>query len=158
MITLISKTYVDGLTAREVVDFLLNATDSDYQNWWPGVHLQFHTLCRYADDIGNVVYMDELIGDTRIKMKAVVLEVVRDRKIVWQMKKGIRWPIWLSLQLENDNSGVSIIHTVRAGFSGIGKVRGPLFRFYLSARFAVDLDEHVKAEFPRLRAMLNRAT
>ena len=150
--------HVDGLTAKQVVDFLLNATDGDYQKWWPGVHLQFHTVRRYPGDIGNVVYMDEFVGSTRLKMKSVVVEVVHDRTIVWQMKKGLRWPVWLSLQLEDDNVGVSISHTVRAGFSGIGKVLDPLFRFYLSARFAVDLDEHVKAEFPKLRDMLNKAT
>ena len=76
------------------------------------------------------------------------------KKIVWQFKKGIRLPVWLSLTLEDDAAGVSVTHTVRAGFDGLGRILDPIFRVYFSAAFTAALDEHVKVEFPKLRELL----
>ena len=77
---------------------MLGCSNEDYQNWWPGTHLQFHTTKRYPDNIGNIVYMDEFIGKRRVKMEGIVIDAVSGQRIVWQMKKwGILLPVWLDL-------------------------------------------------------------
>ena len=58
MITLRTRIHVDRLTGEQVYGFLMNATDHEYQEWWPGVHLHLHTLKRYPNNNGNIVYMD----------------------------------------------------------------------------------------------------
>jgi hypothetical protein len=156
MITLQTRIHVDGLTGGQVFDFLVNATDREYQKWWPGVHLQLHTLRRCPNNVGNIVYMDEFIGEHRIATTGVLVEVVPGRKLVWQLKKGVRLPVRLSLELCDDEAGVSVTHTIQVGFEGLGRVLDPAFRLCFSRKFAAALDEHVKAEFPRLRDMLAR--
>jgi hypothetical protein len=158
MITLRTRIHVDCLTAKQVYDFLLNATDSEYQDWWPGVHLQFHTLKRCPNNVGNTVYMDEFIGTYRVRMTAVVVAAIPGRKLVWQLKKGLRLPARLALELDDDETGVLITHTIRVGFGGLGSVLDPFFGVFCSADFAAAMDEHVHAEFPKLRDMLARTT
>jgi hypothetical protein len=157
MITLRTRIHVDRLTGEQVYGFLMNATDHEYQEWWPGVHLQLHTLKRYPNNNGNIVYMDEFIGEYRVKMTGVVVEATPGKKLVWQLKKGVRLPVRLSLELDDDQTGVFITHTIRAGFEGVGSVLDPAFRIYLSGKFAAAMDEHVKTEFPKLRDMLARS-
>lgn len=156
MITLQTKTHVDGLTGNQVFDFLLSATDREYQAWWPGVHLQFHHLKRCPNNVGNIVYMDEFIGDHRVKMSGLVVEAIPSKKLVWQMKKGVRLPAWLTLELDDSAAGVSITHTIRVGFAGIGRVLDPVLRLHFSEKFATAMDKHVKTEFPKLRDLLAR--
>ena len=107
------KTVVDvhGTTPRTILEFMLNCTDQDYQRWWPGEHLAFHTLRRYPGDIGNLVYFDEC---------------------------------------------VRIVHTLNAGFSGVGKIFDPLLRIFISRNFERDLELHAKMEFPKLAETLTR--
>jgi hypothetical protein len=157
MITLRTRIHVDGLTAEQVYNFLLNATDREYQEWWPGVHLHLHTLKRCPNDVGNIVYMDELIGSYRVKMTGVVVEAIPGTKLVWQLKKGLRLPARLSVELDDDATGVFIIHTIRVGFDGLGSLLDPVFSIYCSANFAAAMEEHVNAEFPKLRDMLARS-
>jgi uncharacterized protein YndB with AHSA1/START domain len=86
MITIKSRLFVGGLMGREVFDFLMNATDEDYRRWWPGTHLRLHALERHKGHVGGVFYMDEYIGKRRVRMKGVVLEAERARRIVWQLE------------------------------------------------------------------------
>ena len=59
------------------------------------------------------------------------------------------------LDLEDDAGGVTITHTIRAGFKGIGRIVDPILRAFLfSDEFERAMDEHVKTEFPKLRDML----
>lgn len=156
MITLQSQLHVDGLRGNEIADFLLSCTDQAYQAWWPGTHLQLHTRVRYPNSVGNVVFMDEFIGKRRIQMLGVV-RVAEPAKIVWQLKKGIPLPVWLTLELVDDAAGVTITHTIRAGFDGLGRIFDLLFRLYFSDEFEHALNEHVKTEFPMLRDLLRRS-
>jgi len=154
MITLQTRVHLEGVTGQAIYRFMLTATDREYRAWWPGVHLEFHPVRRSLGDVGTVVYMDEFVGPFRVRGTGVVVEAVPGKKIVWQMAWWVRLPVWLCLELEDDPRGVSITHTVRAGFAGFGRVLDPLLRCYLSRAFAAALDEHVKAEFPRLRDLL----
>jgi len=156
MITLQSQLHVDGVRGNEIVDFLLTCTDQDYQAWWPGTHLQLHTLVRCPDNLGNIVFMDEFIGKRRVKMLGVV-RVAEPTKIVWQLKKVIPLPVWLTLELADDAAGVTLTHTIRAGFDGLGQLFDPLFRLYFSNEFEREMDEHVKTEFPMLRDLLRHS-
>lgn len=156
MLTIATQVMVPGLTGAEVTDFLLQGNDAAYQAWWPGVHLQLHPIAAgRADHIGDTVLMDELIGTRRVRMDAVVVAVEPGRKLVWQMKKRIRLPVWLTLELRDDIRGVTIRHTITAGWRGVGRLLDPLFRLYFSPAFAAAMDRHAHTEFPRLRELLH---
>ncbi len=154
MITLQSKIHLDRIGGREIFDFLIDPTDREYQRWWPGTHLALHLLKQKPNNIGNVVYMDELIGKRRVKMTGIIIEAEPGKKIIWQVKKFIRLPIWLSLDLKDDRDGVTITHTIKAGFTGIGRILDVILRVYFSDEFTRAMDEHVKIEFPKLKEML----
>jgi len=154
MIELRSTVHVDRINAQEIFDFLMHPADALYQRWWPGTHLQLHPVGD-ADATGSMrVHMDEFIGERRVKMNGVVREALPARRIVWQLEKGIRLPVWLRLELKDEGADVTIAHTIRAGFAGIGRLLDPILRIYFSPKFERAMDEHVKAEFPRLRDML----
>jgi len=145
---------VDGVTGMEVFDFLADPDDESYRAWWPGTHLEFHTVARGEDHVGDVVYMDEYVGKRRLRMSAIVTEAVPGKRLVWQLKKGISLPARLSLELDDHDGGVTIRHTTRAGFRGVGQVMDPALRLLMSGGFAEDLDQHVRTEFPLLRDLL----
>jgi hypothetical protein len=157
MITIQSRLHVRSIHASEVLDFLLNVTDKEYQAWWPGTHLEMHALSRRSGDIGSIYYMDEFVGDYRLRMTAVVCALEPGKRIVWQLKRGIMLPAWLTLDLADDAAGVTITHTVEAGYRGLGRLLDRLLRLYLSSDFERALDEHVRTEFPMLRDLLRRA-
>jgi hypothetical protein len=100
--------------------------------------------------------MDELVGRRRLRLTGVLIESIPGRKLTWQLKKFVTLPAWLSLELEDDDRGVTITHTIRAGFEGIGRILDPLFRVYLSKQFTQAMDDHVRAEFPKLETLLHR--
>ena len=154
MVTFETRIQVDEITATEIFDFLADPDDESYRAWWPGTHLQFHTVERGDEHLGDVVFMDEYIGKRRLRMRALVTDAVPGRKLDWQLRKGIRLPARLSLRLEDYEGGVEITHTVRAGFRGLGRILDPVLRVVMSERFARDLDDHVRTEFPLLRDLL----
>jgi hypothetical protein len=156
MLTLQTRLRVDGISASEIFEFLANPTDESYRRWWPGTHLQLHLLERHAGHVRDVVYMDEYVGRRRLRMRGIVIEAEPGRRLVWQLKKVIRLPARIELELREYEGGVGVTHTTRAGFRGPGRVVDPLFRIYFSERFVQDLDEHVKTEFPLLRDLLAR--
>jgi hypothetical protein len=46
MLRLRSEFVVEGITGRQITDFLLDCSDERYQEWWPGTHLRLHPLAR----------------------------------------------------------------------------------------------------------------
>ena len=155
MIEIRTVTHVAGLKGIEVTTFLLHPTDVEYRMWWKGTHLQFHPVTG-SPGSGSTFYMDEYIGGRRVRLTAILLESVPGRSITWQLKKIIKLPAWLLLELEDDDDGVTITHSIRAGFAGVGRILDPLLRLYFSKNFTRAMDEHVKIEFPKLRDMLHR--
>ncbi|OQA93346.1 MAG: hypothetical protein BWY25_03108 [Chloroflexi bacterium ADurb.Bin222] len=105
MIELQSQVRVAGVSGAEVLDFMLACTDEQYQAWWPGMHLAFHTLTRRPGDVGNTVLMDEWVGSRRIKLHGSVTQVVPGRRIVWQFKQLVRLPARLSLEAVDAGDG-----------------------------------------------------
>ena len=101
--------------------------------------------------VGDVVRMDEYVGRRRLRLSAVVVEAEPGRRIVWRFGRRVRLPARLRLELTDRPGGCLVRHTLEAGFEGIGRVLDPLLRLYLSPRFAADLDQHVRTEFPKLR-------
>lgn len=155
MITIESELFVKDITGKEIFDFLLDATDERYRRWWPGTHLSLHALERHEDHVGDIFYMDEYVGKRRVRMKGIVVEAERGRKIVWRFKGWqILLPVRLTLELADRDGGVALRHTIRAGFEGFGAILDPLFRIYFSPRFASAMDEHAHIEFPMLRDLL----
>ena len=156
MLTIESRATVTGLSGTEITRFLLDCTDVRYQAWWPGVHLQLHPLAAGGvDHVGDVVFMDEIIGWRHVRMTGVIVEAEPGRKIVWQFKKGIRLPVRLALELTDQDGGVAIRHTITAGWTGPGRLFDPMFRLYFSPRFSSAMDQHMRTEFPLLRDRLH---
>lgn len=134
---------------------MLTCTDEQYQHWWPGTHFVFHTLKRTSTNVGNLVCMDEYVGEYRVKFQAVVKRLVPNQEILWQMQKFcVLWPAWLRLQLTDTPAGLHIVHTLSAGFHGVGSVLDGLLRGYLSATFKQPMAAHANAEFTKLRDFL----
>ncbi|MCV7213896.1 hypothetical protein H7J51_01180 [Mycobacterium crocinum] len=159
MLTLESRVTVPGLTGAEITTFLSECTDAGYQQWWPGVHLHLHSLTAGGGaHLGDEIFMDEFIGTRRLRMTAVVVEAEPGRKIMWQMKKGIRLPAWLTIEVVDHPGSVDVRHTITAGWAGAGRVLDPLLRLYFSPSFAAAMDKHVHTEFPLIRDRLHAAT
>jgi hypothetical protein len=146
---------VSGISRSAVFDFMLNCTDNDYQRWWPGTHLAFHTIKRYPNNLGNLVYFDEYVGKRRLKFNAIVTELVPDKRLVWQMETIIRLPAWLSMDIEDNEGGVRIVHTLTIGFRGIGKIFDSILRLYCSSEFQKELEDHAQTEFHKLANLLS---
>ena len=81
MLVIESRVDVAGLTGRDVTDFMLACTDERYRSWWPGIHLQLHTLGRAVGGVGDIVEMDEFVGRRRLRLRGVV-EAVPDQ---WEL-------------------------------------------------------------------------
>ena len=139
------------MNGAQTTEFLLNCDDARYQAWWPGTHLQFHRLSSRDGHVGETVYMDEFIGRFRVRMTGIVLSAFPGREIVWQMKWLIRLPVRLLRRLTDEPGRVRLSHTIEAGYRGIGRVLDPLFRLFFTSEFETAMDQHVRAEFPRLR-------
>lgn len=154
MLHIESRAYVEGIRGEQIVDFMLHCTDDTYRQWWPGTHFSLHTVESRPGHIGDVVFMDEMIGRRRLTMHAAVTELIPGRRIIWQFKQIVLLPAWLCLDLVDDGAGVMVIHTVRAGFNGAGKLLDPLLKLYFTDGFVQALDEHVRIEFPKLGVML----
>ena len=71
------------------------------------------------------------------------------------MKKVVRLPAWLTIEVVDSADGVVITHTITAGWGGVGRLLDPLLRLYLSPDFAVAMDRHVHTEFPLIGERLH---
>ena len=156
MITFRSEVTVQGITGKELIDFMVNCTDADYQEWWPGTHLAFHTIKRYPDQIGNLIYFDEYVGKYRLKLHGVVREFIPAQKIVWQMKFGNSLPAWIILECCDQSDDLYISHIVRAGFRGVGSTLDPVLKTYFTPRLFNALDDHAHAEFSMLAKLIEK--
>ncbi len=150
------KTAVDvpGVSGRDILHFMLYATDEEYRQWWPGVHLAFHTLRREPEDRGNLVFFDEYVGQRRLRFKAVVAAFDPGKEAVWRMRKLLPLPAWLGLACEDRPEGTRLIHTMSLGFKGAGRLLDPLLRLYCRKAFVRALEEHAHFEFTRLGEIL----
>jgi hypothetical protein len=44
MLIIQTQVYVPDITGAEMMMFMLHCTDREYQAWWQGTHLEFHTI------------------------------------------------------------------------------------------------------------------
>ena len=154
MIILKTEVAVKGISGKSIYDFMLNSTDKDYQEWWEGTHLAFHTIQRFPNDLGNLVYVDEYVGSRRLKFEGVVIKLIPCKEIVWQMKKVVRMPAWIVLEFKDNKGGVVVAHTLKVGLAGIGRLMDPFIKLYLNKGFENDLEEHAHIEFTKLEEIL----
>ncbi len=155
MIIMSTRVEVGGLSGRSVSAFMLNCNDQEYQDWWPGTHFAFHTKKRFPGDLGNLVYFDEYVGKRRLKFEGIVIKNIPGKQIVWQMKKLVRLPAWLVLELDESDHALTITHTMKAGFAGAGSLFDPFLRLFLTKEFEKDLEEHARIEFNKLSDILS---
>ena len=156
MIEIKTVVQLAGVSGKKVTEFLLRRTDCEYQNWWPGTHLGWHTKQQFPNDIGNIIYFDEYVGKRRLKLDAVVTQCIPGKEIIWQMKKFVNLPAWLEIRFEDTEAGTILIHTLKAGLPGPGKYLDSLFRFFFTKQFAEDMDQHAQFEFRKLAAILSQ--
>jgi hypothetical protein len=154
MLVIESSLLVEGITGSEITDFLLDPTDERYRAWWPGTHVQFHLLTGAPGHVGDVVWMDEYVGSRRLRITGVIVEAQPGRRIVWRLRRWVRLPAWLRLEVVDQDGGCLVRHRIEVGYRGIGRILDPMLRLYVSSRFAAEMDEHVRTEFPRLRDLL----
>ncbi len=155
MIKFKTEINVKHTSGKAISEYFLNCTDEDYQKWWEGTHLSFHTIERHPNNLGNLVIFDEYIGGRRLKFIAKVIEIIPGRKLVWQMKKVISLPGWLTLEFEDTDDGVKITHILGAGLEGIGKIFDPLLKIYFSKNFEKEMEYHAQIEFQKLAKILS---
>jgi uncharacterized protein YndB with AHSA1/START domain len=159
MFSIVTSLHVGGLSGREITDFLSTCTDEAFRRWWPGTHFQLHTMKGTPGSVGSVVYMDEMIGNRRVKVTCELVDLVPGRKLVWQLRRPLfRLPVRLVLRLKDDDTGVQIEQSIQAGFSGFAGFLDPAFRLFFSTGFGAGKDEHVRTEFPKLRDFLRKGT
>ncbi len=157
MFSLITRTHVAGLSGREITDFLSTCDDDGFRWWWPGTHFHLHTAKGTPGTPGSVIFMDELIGPRRVKVRCELVELVPGRKLVWQLRGPLfRLPVKLIFQLEDDEGGVNAEHAIEVGYAGPGAFLDPLLRLFFPARFSADKDEHVRSELPKLKDLLHQ--
>ena len=158
MIRHIVNVNVQGATAEQYYDFMIMPDDRCYHEWWPDEHLQYHIM-KHGNEkhLGDEVYYDEYLGQKcRLRFHAIVSEAIRPVRIVWQMKKaGVRLPAFLILELHDSQSGIQIMHELRLGYSGCGRLLDPLIELYFNKSFQAALEKHCKNEWPRLAKYLS---
>lgn len=157
MFSIATRMHVAGLSGREITDFLSTCDDEAHRRWWPGTHFQLHTVKGTPGSVGSVVFLDELVGNRRVRLTCDLVDLVPGRKLVWQLRRPLfRLPVRLVFQLKDDDTGVQIEQSIQAGFSGAAGFLDPMFRLFFPASFAAAKDEHVRTEFPKLRDLLRQ--
>ena len=151
-----TKFKVKNLTGKEITDFLLNPEDAFYSQWWPDVHLQLHSEKNDINLAPETSSKKKYMDNRSYRLRGMVIRSVPGREIVWQAKKVVHFPIKLLLQLEDDDEGVHIVHTVKIGYRGIGSLLDPVLKSIFSKDFERKMETHIKTEFPKLRNLLRQ--
>lgn len=154
MLTLSTVIELDPEDIAPIYNFLLFCNDNQYQKWWPGIHLAFHTVRGNPGEVGSEIYMDEIVGSTRIRGNAVIVRADKNKEICWQVKKVILLPIWLTIKFESYDKNAILRHTLSVGFYGIGKILDSIICFSVHKHFESELAIHAKTEFPLLAKQL----
>src|SRR5262245_54150324 len=118
MITLQTTQFVAGLSAAKAYEFLVDFSDRDYQNWWPGTHLQAQPLRRCPGHVGNRTRVDQFIGPYRVKMIEETVAAIPDEKIALRVRGIGGLPVRLSYEFVEHDGGVTITYKTVAGFTG----------------------------------------
>jgi hypothetical protein len=156
MFSLVTRTHVAGLSGKEITDFLANCDDEAFRRWWPGTHFHLHTVKGAPGTIGSVIFMDEMIGQKRVKVRCELVELIPGRRLVWQLRRPLfRLPVKLIFELQDDDTGASAEHRIEAGYAGAFAFLDPLLRLFFPPSFAADKDEHVRTELPKLKELLH---
>ena len=156
MIKFQTITLIPHATSKQVTDFFINCPTSKYKEWWPGTHLEFYTITRTKNNIGNIIYMDEYVGKHRLKFKARISKYKSGKIIEYQFMKGLLLPAWLTMEFKNTPNGVTVKHTVRIGYNGFRKCLDVFIKLYFSNVFEQELNKHAKTEFIKLGNLLNQ--
>jgi hypothetical protein len=67
------------------------------------------------------------VVEQSLTANAGIMQMPCPEQLTWQLKKGVHLPVWLSLDLADDDAGVTITHTIRAGFNGLGRFLDPVW-------------------------------
>ena len=89
MFSIATRMHVAGLSGREITDFLSTCDDEAYRRWWPGTHFQLHTVKGTPGSVGSVVFLDELVGNRRVRLTCDLVDLVPGRKLVWQLRRPL---------------------------------------------------------------------
>ena len=158
MIKHIVELKVKNAKAEQFFNFMINPNDKKYNEWWTEEHLQFHITKKGNENhLGDNVYFDEYLGKKRrLSFHAVVIVADKPNMIVWQMKiAGLRMPFFVKLGLTDNSNGVTVIHELNLGYSGIGSIFDIFIRLYFNKSYRADLEKHCIIEWQKLADYLN---
>lgn len=116
------------------------------------MHHRFHVVRPGRDSpVGDLVFFDETIGRRRLRLHGVVRHADPDRRLVWQLRKGVTASAWLELRLDQTPGGTRVEHVFRLGLSGLlGRLTDPVVRMLFTRAFAAALTRHAVTEFTLL--------
>ncbi|MCP4757687.1 MAG: hypothetical protein GY866_43065 [Proteobacteria bacterium] len=131
-----TKVNVKGISGEAVSNFMLNCTDEDYRNWWPGTHLVFHTLKRFPNDEGVTITYTIKAGLTGT---------------------GRVFDLFLRLYLTRKGRLKNYLAFCRQNVQSFGDFCRQLMPSYFCTipKFEKDLIEHADFEFTKLAEILS---
>lgn len=150
--------FVENLSGQQITDFMVACDDKSYRQWWPGVHLAFHTTKAFSGNVGNLVLFDEYIGKRRLKFEAVLETYKPAEAMVWKMKKIVPLPARLAISMRDVPGGVNIRHALLIGCGKRRNVLDKIVAFFIPRGLEKDLATHSQIEFGELRRLLENRT
>ena len=105
MLTIRTQIAIPGITGIEVFDFLLNCSAADYLRWRPSTHVLVSHDRAYSRRSWRLVILDEVIGNKRVRVR-VVTRAEWGKRLIWQLRKRIRLPAWLSLEFDEQGGAL----------------------------------------------------
>jgi len=150
MITLSTTIEIKGKSPQQIYDWMLDLDDGKYKRWHRE-HLEWKTLKRTPDVVGTEVFFDEWIGRLRFRFRGKIAEAIPDRLLKYELKYPI--PAYFSIELEPQQSGTRVIHTVGFGYRGLaGRLLDVAFRITpVFWYFKREMDRHAREEFTNLK-------
>lgn len=140
-------------TANEIYSFLLSLDKVKYCEWH-SCHKDFKQIKKNKDIKGSVFFLHEVVDGIEIKFKWTVIECKKNRLI--KMKANSIYPIYLSLEME-ENKGKTIINQeISLGFDNkIGRIIDFFIsNTFFSKRVRKSQRLHAIEEYKKLEALL----
>lgn len=116
-------------TADEIYSFLISLDKTKYCDWH-SCHKDFRQIKKTEEIKGSVFFLHEVVDGVEVKFKWTVIECKKNRLI--KMKANSLYPIYLSLEMKQNNSKTIINQEISLGFENkIGKI----IDFFISSTF-----------------------
>ncbi len=161
MITHLTELVVPNAKAKQFYDFMIEPNSKTYHEWFPEEHKEFYIKKRSNNEnhLGDKTYVDESLDEKyRIRFSGLVTKVTPSTSIEWKMTfLGIVLPAVLTIDFNDSDKGVVVVHKLEIGYKGIGKFLDAFIRLYFTKSYARALTNHCNKEWPRFAEYLNKS-